>query len=78
MNAADIRELSDEEINEAVRILARHSKQVVEGSGAAPLAAARKMRGELRRKTVVAIVSGGNIPPDRFAKLFSSGDAKSC
>ncbi|HKR22677.1 MAG TPA: threonine/serine dehydratase [Pyrinomonadaceae bacterium] len=62
--------VSDEEINEAVRTLAIQAKQIVEGAGAAPLAAALKRRDELRGKVVVAIVSGGNIPPDRFAKLF--------
>lgn len=62
--------VSDEEINEAVRLLARHAKQIVEGAGAAALAAAWKRRDELRGKVVVAIVSGGNIPPARFAKLF--------
>lgn len=63
--------VSDEEINEAVRILARDLKQVVEGAGAASLAAALNMRDELRDKTVVGIISGGNIPPARFAKLIS-------
>lgn len=62
--------VSDEEINDAVRTLAVQAKQIVEGSGAAPLAAALKMRDELRGNTVVAIISGGNIPPERFAKLF--------
>ena len=62
---------SDEEINDAIRLLARHGKQVVEGSGAASLAAAIKLRDQLRGKTVVGIVSGGNIPPERFAKLIA-------
>lgn len=62
--------VSDEEINEAVRILARDLKQIVEGAGAASLAAAWKMRDRLRSKIVVGIVSGGNIPPARFAKLI--------
>ncbi len=62
--------VSDEEINEAVRTLARDLKQIVEGAGAASLAAAWKMRDRLRDKIVVGIVSGGNIPPSRFAKLI--------
>jgi threonine dehydratase len=66
---------SDEEINDAVRLLARHGKQVVEGSGAASLAAAIKLREELRGKTVVGIVSGGNIPPERFAKVIAESGA---
>jgi threonine dehydratase len=63
--------VTDDEINDAVRLLARHGKQVAEGSGAASLAGAIKLRDELRGKRVVGVVSGGNIPPDRFAKLFA-------
>src|SRR5690242_18234900 len=63
--------VSDEEINDAIRLLARDAKQLVEGSGAASLAAAIKLRDELRGKKVVGIVSGGNLPLDRFARLLA-------
>lgn len=68
--------VSDEEINQAIRILARDAKQVAEGAGAASLAAAMKLSANgdsaaLRGKKVVGIVTGGNIPPERFAKLMS-------
>lgn len=63
--------VSDAEIDEGIRLLARHGRQVVEGAGAATLGGAIKLREDLRGKTVVAIVSGGNIPPDRFARLIS-------
>jgi threonine dehydratase len=62
--------VSDSEINEAVKLLAQHAKQVTEGAGAASLAATFKLRDELRGKKVVGIVSGGNLPLDRFAKLI--------
>ena len=62
--------VSDEEINRAISLLARHGKQVAEGAGAASLAAAIKMGDQLRGKIVVGIVSGGNIPPARFAQIF--------
>jgi threonine dehydratase len=76
---ADFVLVSDEEINQAICILARDAKQVAEGAGAASLAAAMKLSGNgasgpgegLRGKKVVGIVTGGNIPPDRFAKLMS-------
>src|SRR5204862_1830888 len=58
--------VSDEEIDEAIRLLAQHAKQVAEGAGAASLAAAIKLRDQLRGKKVVGILTGGNIPPDRF------------
>jgi threonine dehydratase len=71
--------VSDEEINEAIRILARDAKQIAEGAGAASLAAAIKLgsirspnvREGLRGKKVVGILTGGNIPPERLAKLMT-------
>lgn len=63
---------SDEAINDAVRLIAQHGKQIVEGSGAASLAAAIKLSDELRGKKVVGIVSGGNIPLERFAALMQA------
>ncbi|HEY3580259.1 MAG TPA: threonine/serine dehydratase [Pyrinomonadaceae bacterium] len=63
--------VTDEQINDAIRLLARDAKQLVEGSGAASLAAAIKLREELRGKKVVGIVSGGNLPLDRFARLLA-------
>ena len=62
---------SDAEINAAVKLLAQHAKQVTEGSGAASLAGAMKIRNELHGKKVVGIVSGGNLPLARFAALIN-------
>ena len=64
--------VSDEEINESIRVLAREAKQVAEGAGAASLAGAIKLSKELQGKKVVGILSGGNIPLDRFAKLLAA------
>jgi threonine dehydratase len=64
--------VSDDEINEAIKLLARHAKQLAEGAGAASLAAAIKLRNDLRGKKVVGIVSGGNLRLERFAELVSS------
>lgn len=63
--------VTDEEINEAIRILARDAKQVVEGAGAASLAAAIRLRDQLRGKKVVGVVSGGNLAPARLASLLA-------
>jgi threonine dehydratase len=63
--------VSDEEINDAIRLLAQHGKQVAEGAGAASLAAAVKLQDRLRGKKVVGILSGGNIPLERFAAVVS-------
>jgi threonine dehydratase len=63
--------VTDEQINDAIRVLARDAKQVVEGAGAASLAAAIKLRDQLHGKKVVSVVTGGNLPLDRFAKLLA-------
>jgi threonine dehydratase len=63
--------VTDEQINDGIRVLARDAKQVVEGAGAASLAAAFELRDTLRGKKVVGVVTGGNISPARFAQLLS-------
>ena len=63
--------VSDEEINDAIRLLAQHGKQVAEGAGAASLAAAIKLRDQLQGKKVVGILSGGNIPLARLTAVLS-------
>jgi len=67
--------VSDEEINDAIRLLAQHGKQVAEGAGAASLAAAIKLGDQLHGKKVVGILSGGNIRLERFAALVALGDS---
>jgi len=66
--------VTDDEINEAVRLLARNAKQVAEGAGAASLAGAIKLRDQMRGKKVVGILSGGNITPERFAAVLLSAN----
>ena len=67
---SDFALVTDAEINDAIRLLAKHAKQVAEGGGAASLAAAIKLRDKLRGKKVVGILSGGNLPLQRFAALI--------
>jgi threonine dehydratase len=64
--------VTDAAINDAIKLIAHHAKQVVEGAGAASLAAAIKLRENLRGKKVVGVVSGGNIPLERFAALMNT------
>jgi threonine dehydratase len=61
---------TDEEINEAIRLLAVNAKQIAEGAGAASLAGALKLRDQLQGKKVVGILTGGNIPLERLAALI--------
>ena len=63
--------VSDQDIRAAIRLLARDAKQVAEGAGAASLAAALKLRDQLRGKKVVGILTGGNIPPERLAAVLN-------
>jgi threonine dehydratase len=67
--------VSDQEINDAICLLAREARQVAEGAGAASLAAAIKLHDQepdvLKGKQVVGILSGGNLPPQRLAKVLS-------
>ena len=67
---ADFVLVSDEDINDCVRILAEDARQLVEGAGAASLAATVKLRDELKGKKVVGIVSGGNITNNQFVELL--------
>jgi threonine dehydratase len=67
---------TDEEINEAIRLLAVNAKQIAEGAGAASLAGAIKLRDQLKGKKVVGILTGGNLPPAKFAKLLERRQAR--
>src|SRR6267142_2040957 len=63
--------VTDGEINDAVRLLAQHGKQVAEGAGAASLAAAIKLGDQLKGKRVVGILTGGNMSLERFAAVMA-------
>ncbi|HEU5286904.1 MAG TPA: threonine/serine dehydratase [Candidatus Limnocylindria bacterium] len=52
--------VSDDDLYRAMRVLLVEGHLVAEGAGAAPVAAARKIRDRLAGKTVVCWVSGGN------------------
>ncbi len=53
--------VSDVELEEAIRLLLRLTHNLAEGAGAASTAAAWKLRSQLAGKTVVGILSGGNL-----------------
>ncbi len=61
--------VSDDQIREAMRLLFRSAKLVVEPAGGAALAALmHPLRGRLDGKNVGLIVCGANIDPETFAK----------
>ena len=62
--------MEEDEIVEAIKVLALGSRLVAEPSGAVPVAAFRSGRLPAVRRTV-AVVSGGNIDPELFAEVLS-------
>ncbi len=67
--------VSDEAMQDSVRLLLRHTHNVAEMAGAASLAAALKIRERLAGKKVVLVLSGGNISIDQLQGILSSSDA---
>lgn len=69
----DILLVTEEEIQEAMRMLLLRAKLYVEGAGAAATAAL--IAGKLKappKGAVVSVVSGGNVDPERVMALFDS------
>jgi threonine dehydratase len=66
----DIVVLSEDELAEGVRLALRATHNLAEGAGAASLAAAVRMRGELRGKRVVAVMSGGNLDTAKLRTIL--------
>jgi threonine dehydratase len=61
---------SDAEVGEAIGLVFRDLKLVCEPGGAVALAALLAGRIEARGKTIVIVLSGGNVDTDLFAKLI--------
>jgi threo-3-hydroxy-L-aspartate ammonia-lyase len=66
----DIAIVDDEELREAMRWLALDAKLVVEPSGVASVAAARRLAGPGTAGLHVAVVSGGNVRPELLAEVL--------
>ena len=62
--------VEDAEMDEAIRLLFEHTRNLAEHAGAAALAAALKMKDRLRGKQVVLVMSGGNLGLDNLRKVF--------
>jgi len=75
--AARMVEVTEEAIAEAMRIYFDDTHQVVEGAGAAPLAAFLHERRRSANQNVGLILSGGNIERARFLQVMS-GVTPSC
>jgi len=65
--------VSDEEIREAIRLYVERAHVIAEGAGAAPLAAAVKMRGRLKDRKVVLDLTGKNITAEELRSILCRG-----
>lgn len=63
--------VSDDEIAEAMRLYFHATHNVVEGAGAAPLAALMKEKRQMARGKVGVIATGGNIDTDWFRQVLA-------
>lgn len=62
--------VSEDEIKNAIRLYVEKAHTIAEGAGAAPLAAGYNMRDRLRGKTVVMVLSGGNITAEMLKSVL--------
>ena len=72
----DLVTVSEEELARAILLLVEIEKTVVEGAGAAPLAALLNRNLGLERRTVVLVLSGGNIDVTMLARIIERGLVK--
>jgi threonine dehydratase len=63
--------VTDEEMEDAIRILLETTRQVAEHAGAAPLAAAMRLDDRLVGRKVGLILSGGNITMEALREILS-------
>ncbi len=67
----------DDRIREAMYHYVECTRTLVEGAGAAPLAAALDIRSQLQGKRVVLIASGANASPQQLRSALEHGDVRS-
>src|SRR5262249_19813377 len=68
----DIVTLSEAELADGVRLALRATHNLAEAAGAAPLAAAVKLRDQLAGKKVVCVMSGGNIDAATLTRVLAT------
>jgi len=64
--------VSDDEIDAATAVMIEKTRTLVEAAGAAALAAALKLKGQLQGHRVALICSGGNISPAQLKALLTA------
>lgn len=69
-NIDDFILVSEDEIKDAIRLYVEKAHVIAEGAGAAPLAAAYKIRDRLKGKKVVLVLSGGNLTAETLKSVL--------
>ena len=69
-NLDDFILISEEEMKEAIRIYVDKTHHIAEGAGAAPLAAAMKIRDRLKGMKVAMVLSGGNLTTQMLKEIL--------
>ena len=69
-HVSDMVLVSEDELRQAVGLLLRLTHNLAEGAGAAATAAALRMREQLAGKTVVGVLSGGNLDLRELARIL--------
>jgi threonine dehydratase len=67
-------QVSEEEIRHAMRIYFSDTHNVIEGAGAASLAAALKEKSSVAGRRIALIATGGNVDRDVFTKVLAERD----
>jgi threonine dehydratase len=67
--------VTDEEVEDSMRHMFSDTHNVVEGAGAAPLAAALKEKEHLRGQRVALVASGANADREVFARILQGHEA---
>jgi threonine dehydratase len=62
--------VEEDAMRQAVRLYLEKAKTLAELAGAAPLAAALQVKERVRDKTIVLILSGGNISPEKLQRCL--------
>jgi threonine dehydratase len=70
--AARVVEVTDAEVEDAIRAYFSDTHQVAEGAGAAPLAALLK-EGDRAGRRAAVILGGGNIDRDVYLRILAAG-----
>jgi len=66
--------VSEDELRHSVRLLLRVTHNLAEGAGAAATAAALRMREQLAGKTVIGVLSGGNLDLRELSRILASDE----